>query len=84
MMKTTLDDLLNLYDSTVQLLKEKVEDRTATAADVTNLLRLLDKAELLGALKARPPAHSAEDAPDLPFPTDDALELALYARAGGN
>ena len=86
-MRTTVEDLHELYDDAVALLRERIKDKSATAADFTNLLRLLDKVDLLNWLKASAaPGSSAAplhyDPADLPFPTEDPLELADLAQTG--
>lgn len=82
-MDTTHSDLTRIYDKTVKLLEARIDDGTATAADVTNLLRLLDKAALLSVLRTRPGENLPDAIPaDLPFPLDDAFELAELGRIG--
>lgn len=68
-MKTTAEDLTKLYDSTITLLQEKVDNREATAADLQVLVRLLEKADILELIRKQPgTAEGASKTRDLPFP----------------
>lgn len=81
-MKTTADTLLEAYDDVVTLLRARVTDKSATAADITNLLRILDKAAMLELLKGRPVGSAPNAVPivDLPFTDEDDFADLRVAR----